>query len=328
MNTETNMNDQIIVSDHNMLSDALRTSSSGSLSSLSIVSNDFLDDLSMSSEGGEKKRNILNGSFNIKPFQKKQNESNTTNSKKRPRKKKKTRSPVSVASFNEGSSALFIKKTSAEREEDEMEDTNNGFYHNETHDGFIPSFNISEDAWTIQGNKTSKTDGTFYTGCTDGTGVTKVHKNGVSAMIYRKLKRQNSKRRKEEKTLEQNQVPSSINTNGKILRKSDCNYHTSVALSTENERNKSPASTRVRILRELDSAGNGNTHAKLAARKLRLGWAPDRLALDIDNETSSHESGKASVPENGDYHAGSQALACYVQEKIRNMFECCSPDQL
>ena len=322
------MNDQV-VSDQNMMSESGTASSTGSLSSLSIVSNDFFDDLSMSSQGGDKKQNILNGSFNIMSFQKKHIDT-TSNSKKRPRKKKKMRSPVSVTSFNEGSSSIFLKKTSAKLDEGRKEDLNDAILDYEMYDASIPSFNISEDAWTIQGNKTSKTDGTFYTGYTDGTGVTKIHRNGVSAMIHRKLKRQNSKRRKEDKTLEQNQVPSSINTNRKVIKtigsyQSDCNERDSIAVLSKDEKNKSPSSTRIRVLRELDSTGNEKTDAKMAGRKLRLGWAPDSLAHDDDN---SSYSGNASVPENGDYHAGSQALACYVQERFLNMFKCCSPDQV
>lgn len=99
------------------------------------------------------------------------------------------------------------------------------------------SFGLGEDDWTSQGNQTEKTcttHGTFYTGYTQTTGATKLHQNGVSAMLHRTLRRNNSYK----DCIDISPVPTSIKTIRRPMSFDDGKYRKSVGAPPQKDDGK------------------------------------------------------------------------------------------
>ena len=154
------------------------------------------------------------------------------------------------------------------------------------------SFSLTDDEWTTQ--KTATTGSSFYTGYTDTTGTTKLHKNGVSATLHRKLRRNNSCR--------EEPVPTSINT---IRRPMSFDYGTSAG------------EKQYEILAPSQLESRINYQKKIFSNK-RL---KDNPGSNYNDDRSCNTD---TIAENGDYHAGSGSFSSF----FRNFFLCCNPDSV
>mmetsp|Transcript_21565 Transcript_21565/g.27212 ORF Transcript_21565/g.27212 Transcript_21565/m.27212 type:complete len:313 (-) Transcript_21565:78-1016(-) len=175
------------------------------------------------------------------------------------------------------------------------------------------SFGLTEDDWTTQGNRTEKTGttggtrNTGYTDFTDATGTTKLHKNGVSAMLHRKLRRNNSNKNRSEAI----PVPSSINT---IRRPMSFDYR----MASKGADLVAPSQVKRRMSYErLYSTSKLKGEPSTSRLKEECNCL---FSTDEDSEFSGHDT----VPEDGDYHAGSKSIGAF----IRNLFQCCNADSV
>ena len=176
------------------------------------------------------------------------------------------------------------------------------------------SFGLSEDDWTTQGNRTEKTEktgtteGTFYTGLTDATGATKLHQNGVSAMLHRKLKKnKNSKSR-----IDSSPVPTSINTIRRPMsfdNRINSNSSDLVAPSEVNMRTTTSYQKKIYTKSKLKEDP--------ASYQIR-----DEFNCMFSGDDYSTDSGNNTVDEDASYHAGSKSIGGF----IRSIFLCCQSD--
>lgn len=171
------------------------------------------------------------------------------------------------------------------------------------------------DEWTsrtgIGTQKTALTGVSFYTGYTNTTGTTKLHKNGVSAVLHRKLRRNNSCK----VTGDHNPVPKSINTIRRPMN-FDC--------KRSSERNNI-----VDLLAPSKVDGRGQYQRKLFTKSKLKQDPATRLINDEcyclnNNDVDSNRSADGTVLENGDYHAGSNSFAGF----FRSFFLCCNAESV
>lgn len=158
------------------------------------------------------------------------------------------------------------------------------------------SFSLTDDEWTTDNTtqKTATTGASFYTGYTDTTGTTKLHKNGVSATLHRQLRRNNSCR--------EEPVPTSINT---IRRPMSFDYGASAAKK------------QYELLAPSQLDGRINCQKKIYSTK--------KLKSNLgSNNNDDRSCNTDTIAENGDYHAGSGSFSTF----FRNFFLCCNPDSV
>jgi hypothetical protein len=173
------------------------------------------------------------------------------------------------------------------------------------------SFGLAEDDWTTQGNRTEKTTvtgGTFYTGYTDATGATKLHKNGVSAMLHRKLRRNNSYKDKVDSTT----VPSSIKT----IRRPMSFDNRITSNSTTDLKAPSQIERRVSYQGQKRIYTSSKLKGDPAARQIKDEWN----CLFVQDDDSLRSRANETITENGDYHSGSKSFTGF----IRSLFQCCN----
>lgn len=198
------------------------------------------------------------------------------------------------------SSNLNIGKEKAAKEiiEDDNADDNDNPCHNDN------SFGLIEDDLTTQGDRTERTcntEGTFYTGCTDTSGSTKLHQNGVTAMLYKKMRRRGFKGYADS-------IPSSINTMRPISFDDEIfgNY----------DENKLIAPSLIDHRK--------GYHKKIFSKSKLKGYANacNSKSICINGNEEHSALGNESVAEDASYYAGSKSINGF----LLGLFSCCELD--
>mmetsp|Transcript_25682 Transcript_25682/g.31638 ORF Transcript_25682/g.31638 Transcript_25682/m.31638 type:complete len:277 (-) Transcript_25682:1369-2199(-) len=171
------------------------------------------------------------------------------------------------------------------------------------HDANTQKYGSEEDIWTTQGNRSEKTDtsNTFVTEFTNTTGATKLHQNGVSAILRRKLRKKKSQK-------EEISVPTSINTIRRPMT-FDVDERKLTAL-------KSPGQINTRLVSP-SQVQRGMSYQAHQNKVYSTSKLKDGPSLQYNNEIFYDE---ITVPEDGDYHAGSAS----IEGLFQSLFRCCA----
>jgi hypothetical protein len=198
------------------------------------------------------------------------------------------------------------------------------------------SCGLEGDDWKSQDNRTYKTDKTGTTGCTsfctgktDTTGATKLHRNGISAMLHRRLRRKKSDYNRDNNNHHQStiggysSVPTSINTrirrpvsfDSRIVHVSSNNASNLVAPS----KIERPTSSYQRIYSKSSLKNNKNP----SRRQIDKGVTGNSWCID-ESSIVHCTNDSTTIAEDGNYHAGSQSIG----EFVRTIFMCCHSECL